>query len=46
LLRESDLPLEKIAAQAGFEHTEYMSVVFRKHFGMPPGTYRKSLPGG
>jgi LacI family transcriptional regulator len=46
LLRESDLPLDKIAAQAGFEHTEYMSVVFRKHFGMPPGTYRKSLPGG
>jgi len=45
LLRESELPLDKIAAQAGFEHTEYLSVVFRRHFGVPPGTYRKTLLG-
>jgi|688.fasta_scaffold07818_6 LacI family transcriptional regulator len=41
LLRETELPLDKIAIQTGFEHPEYLSVVFRKHFGMPPGAYRR-----
>jgi LacI family transcriptional regulator len=41
LLRETELPLDKIAMQAGFEHPEYLSVVFRRHFGMPPGAYRR-----
>lgn len=43
LLRESDLSLETIAARTGFEHPEYMSVAFRKHFQMPPGKYRSVL---
>jgi LacI family transcriptional regulator len=43
LLRESDLPLEAIAAKTGFEHPEYMSVAFRKHFKVPPGKYRSEL---
>ncbi len=43
LLRDSDLPLEIIAAKTGFEHPEYMSVAFRKHFEIPPGRYRAQL---
>ncbi len=43
LLRESDLSLEVIAAKTGFEHPEYMSVAFRKHFDSPPGKYRSKL---
>ena len=41
LLRETELALDKIAAQSGFEHPEYLSVVFRRHYGMPPGAYRR-----
>ncbi len=43
LLRESDLSLEAIAVKAGFEHPEYMNVVFRKHFKEPPGRYRNRI---
>jgi LacI family transcriptional regulator len=43
LLRESDLSLEAIAAKTGFEHPEYMNVVFRKHFKLPPGRYRSRI---
>lgn len=43
LLRESDLSLEAIASKTGFEHPEYMSVAFRKHFRIPPGKYRVQL---
>jgi LacI family transcriptional regulator len=40
LLRETDLPLERIAALAGYEHPEYMSVVFKRELGQTPGQYR------
>ena len=40
LLGESDLPLEKIAALAGYSHPEYMSVVFKRETGLTPGDYR------
>lgn len=40
LLRESGLTLEQIAERTGFAHVEYMSAVFRKKEGMPPGRYR------
>ena len=43
LLRESDLSLEMIASKTAFEHPEYMSVAFRKHFQIPPGKYRSQL---
>lgn len=43
LLRESDLSLEMIASKTGFEHPEYMSVAFRKHFKSPPAKYRAQL---
>ncbi len=40
LLAESELSLERIAVQAGFRHTEYLSVVFREKMGMPPSRFR------
>lgn len=40
LLLETDLPLSEIAERAGFAHVEYLSVVFKKHTGMPPGKFR------
>lgn len=41
LLHQTDLSIDAIAERAGFEHPEYMSVAFRKAYGMPPGRYRK-----
>jgi len=41
LLRETDLPLAEIAARAGFRHTEYMTVAFRRRHGLPPSQWRK-----
>ena len=41
LLQQSELSLDEIAKHAGFEHTEYMSVVFKKRFGISPGRYRR-----
>jgi LacI family transcriptional regulator len=40
LLSESDLPLDRIAALAGYSHPEYMSVVFKRETGQTPGQYR------
>lgn len=40
LLAETDLPLALIAERAGFSHAEYLSVVFKKHLGMPPSRFR------
>ena len=40
LLTQTDLSLEQIAERAGFAHVEYLSVVFKKRVGVPPGKYR------
>ncbi len=40
LLAETDLPLATVAARAGFNYVEYMSVVFKKKTGMPPSDFR------
>jgi LacI family transcriptional regulator len=40
LLTETELPLSMIAERAGFNHIEYMSVAFKKEFGIPPSQYR------
>jgi len=40
LLRDTELPLRTIARLAGFKHTEYMSVVFKRETGQSPGRYR------
>jgi len=41
LLLETDFPLKKIAELTGFEHVEYMCVVFKRLTGDPPGVHRK-----
>jgi LacI family transcriptional regulator len=43
LLFETDFPLKKIAELAGFEHVEYMCVVFKRITGASPGAYRKKM---
>ncbi len=43
LLAETDLPLKKIAEQTGFEHMEYMCVMFKRITGETPGQYRNKL---
>ena len=40
LLGETDLSLSEIAERSGFEHVEYLSVVFKKEIGTPPSQYR------
>ncbi len=41
LLYETDYPLKKIAELTGFEHVEYMCVLFKRATGISPGEYRK-----
>lgn len=40
LLTETDLPLYVIAERAGFEHVEYLSVVFKRETGISPRAFR------
>ena len=40
LLAETDLPLYLIAERAGFEHVEYLSVVFKREVGKTPREFR------
>lgn len=42
LLQETDYPLKRIAEMAGFEHVEYMSVVFKRLTGDAPGAFRRN----
>ncbi|TWU33383.1 AraC family transcriptional regulator [Novipirellula artificiosorum] len=41
LLTETDLPMDQIASLCGFDHPEYMHVVFRRETDMTPGQYRR-----
>jgi LacI family transcriptional regulator len=43
LLYETDFPLKKIAELTGFEHVEYLCVVFKRLTGEAPGAYRKRV---
>jgi LacI family transcriptional regulator len=45
LLMETDFPLKKVAELTGFEHVEYMCVVFKRLTGDPPGIFRKKNKG-
>lgn len=45
LLAETDLPLKRIAELTGFEHIEYMSVLFKRLTRETPGAYRRRLAG-
>lgn len=40
LLAGTDLTLREIADRTGFQHVEYLSAVFKKKVGIPPGRYR------
>ncbi len=40
LLAETGLPLYQIAERVGFEHAEYLSVVFKRETGQRPGAFR------
>ncbi len=40
LLIETDFPLKQIAELAGFEHVEYMCVLFKRLTGASPGGFR------
>jgi LacI family transcriptional regulator len=43
LLEETDFPLKRIAELVGFEHVEYMCVVFKRLTSESPGSYRKKI---
>lgn len=43
LLQETDYPLKRIAEMTGFEHLEYMCVLFKRLTGDSPGSYRKKM---
>jgi LacI family transcriptional regulator len=43
LLAGTDLKIEGIAQIVGFEHPEYLSVVFKRAFGQTPGQYRREV---
>ena len=40
LLAETDFTLPLIAEKVGFEHPEYLSVIFKKKSGVTPGQFR------
>jgi LacI family transcriptional regulator len=41
LLTETNFTLERISELSGFEHPEYLSVVFKRLVDQTPGQYRK-----
>jgi LacI family transcriptional regulator len=41
LLAETDFPLSWIAEKLGLEHSEYLSVIFKKRTGMTPANFRE-----
>ncbi|MFF3483251.1 helix-turn-helix domain-containing protein [Streptomyces sp. NPDC002701] len=43
LLEATDLPVERVAAAAGFSSPFHFSRVFRRRYGVPPGAYRAGL---
>lgn len=45
LLGETDLPLYLVAERTGFEHTEYLSVVFKRETGRTPSAWREEARG-
>lgn len=40
LLIDTDLSLVEIAARCGFRHPEYLSVAFKRHYGVSPSQWR------
>ena len=46
LLAATDLSLAEVAGRCGFCHTEYLSVAFKRQFGIPPGQFRRESETG
>lgn len=45
LLAETDLPLYLVAERTGFEHAEYLSVLFKRETGRTPSAFRAGVRG-
>jgi len=45
LLTETDLTLYQVAERTGFEHVEYLSVVFKRETGRTPRQFRTAARG-
>ncbi len=45
LLRETDLSIAEIAPRVGFDHPEYLTVAFKRSFGITPSQFRKENTG-
>lgn len=45
LLGETELPLYLVAERTGFEHVEYLSVVFKRETGQTPSAWREEARG-
>ena len=43
LLRESTLPLREVSEQMNFPNEYYFNAFFKKHAGMTPGAFRRSM---
>lgn len=43
LLAGTDMSIEAIALQCGYEHPEYLHVVFKREMEMTPGEYRNAI---
>jgi AraC-like DNA-binding protein len=43
VLRTTDTPIKKVAADAGFEDIYYFTKTFSRHHGLPPGRYRRAF---
>ncbi len=43
LLAETDLALSSIAGMVGYDHPEYMNVVFKRETGQTPGEFRRQV---
>ena len=41
LLAQTDMPIRQVAVKAGFEHQEYLGVVFKARTGATPAGYRR-----
>ena len=41
LLRETDLTVECVAAEVGYENVEHFNRLFKKNYGLTPVQYRK-----
>ncbi|MGH8017496.1 MAG: helix-turn-helix domain-containing protein, partial [Opitutaceae bacterium] len=43
LLTETDWPLYRVAEETGFAYPEYLNVMFKRHTGLTPRSYRLQM---